>query len=65
MDFLLYFGQFVVLFYKWYCEVLCLVDDSIGVVIEQLKKMGIYEDIFIIYMGDNGFMFGEYGLFDK
>ena len=27
--------------------------------------MGIYEETLVIYMGDNGFMFGEHGLFDK
>lgn len=32
---------------------------------EQLKKMGIYDDTLVIYMGDNGYMFGEYGLIDK
>ena len=32
---------------------------------QQLKEMGIYEETLVIYMGDNGFMFGEHGLFDK
>jgi N-acetylglucosamine-6-sulfatase len=32
---------------------------------EQLKKMGIHDETLVIYMGDNGFMFGEHGLFDK
>ena len=27
--------------------------------------MGIYEETLVIYMGDNGFMFGEHGLIDK
>lgn len=48
-----------------YCEALRSVDDSIGTVIVQLKKMGIYEDTLVIYMGDNGYMFGEHGLIDK
>lgn len=52
-------------YYKRYCETLRTVDDSIGRVIKQLKEMGIYEDTLIIYMGDNGFMFGEHGLIDK
>jgi N-acetylglucosamine-6-sulfatase len=30
-----------------------------------LKKMGVYDDTLILYMGDNGFMFGEHGLIDK
>jgi len=52
-------------YYKRYGEALCSVDDSIGDVMEQLKKMGIYDETLVIYMGDNGFMFGEHGLIDK
>jgi N-acetylglucosamine-6-sulfatase len=52
-------------YYKRYCETLCAVDDSIGRVMNQLKKMGIHDDTLVIYMGDNGFMFGEHGLIDK
>lgn len=51
--------------YRRYCETLLAVDDSVGRVMEQLKKMGIYEDTLVIYMGDNGFMWGEHGLIDK
>jgi N-acetylglucosamine-6-sulfatase len=32
---------------------------------DQLKKMGIHDETLVIYMGDNGFMFGEHGLIDK
>jgi N-acetylglucosamine-6-sulfatase len=52
-------------YYKRYCETLLAVDDSIGRVMEQLKAMDLYEDTLVIYMGDNGFMFGEHGLIDK
>ena len=52
-------------YYKAYCESLCAVDDSIGRVIDQLKRMGIHDETLVIYMGDNGFMFGEHGLIDK
>jgi N-acetylglucosamine-6-sulfatase len=52
-------------YYKRYCEALCSVDDSVGTVLEQLKKMGIHDETLVIYMGDNGFMFGEHGLIDK
>lgn len=52
-------------YYKRYCETLASVDDSVGRVLQQLKDMGIYEDTLVIYMGDNGFMFGEHGLIDK
>lgn len=65
MDFPLHTGNSVEKFYKSYCEALRSVDDSIGAVMEQLKKMGIHDDTLVIYMGDNGYMFGEHGLIDK
>ncbi|MCH6256124.1 sulfatase [Puniceicoccaceae bacterium K14] len=52
-------------YYKRYCETLSGVDDSIGRVMTQLEDMGILEETLVIYMGDNGFMFGEHGLIDK
>src|SRR6056297_286285 len=51
--------------YRRYCESLLAVDDSVGRVLEQLKKMGIHDETLVIYMGDNGFMWGEHGLIDK
>ena len=52
-------------YYKRYCETLCAVDDSVGRIVEELKRLGTHDDTLIIYMGDNGFMFGEHGLIDK
>jgi N-acetylglucosamine-6-sulfatase len=52
-------------YYKRYCETLRSVDDSIGRVLRQLEAMGILDETLVIYMGDNGFMFGEHGLIDK
>ena len=52
-------------YYKRYCETLSAVDDGIGRVLDQLKAMGIHDETLVIYMGDNGFMFGEHGLIDK
>ena len=51
--------------YRRYCESVLAVDDSVGRVLEQLKKMDLYESTLVIYMGDNGFMWGEHGLIDK
>ncbi len=51
--------------YRRYCETLLGVDDSVGRVLQQLKDMGIHDDTLVIYMGDNGFMWGEHGLIDK
>lgn len=52
-------------YYKRYCETLSAVDEGIGRVMDQLKKLGVYDETLVIYMGDNGFMFGEHGLIDK
>jgi N-acetylglucosamine-6-sulfatase len=51
--------------YQRYCESILAVDDGVGRVLEQLKKMGIHDETLVIYMGDNGFMWGEHGLIDK
>jgi len=52
-------------YYKNYCETLCAVDDSVGRILSTLKEMGVLDETLVIYMGDNGFMFGEHGLIDK
>ncbi len=52
-------------YYKRYNEALRAVDDSIGRVMQQLRDMGVDDETLVIYMGDNGFMFGEHGLIDK
>ncbi|MEO9477318.1 MAG: sulfatase [Cyclobacteriaceae bacterium] len=52
-------------FYKRYCETLLSVDESIGSVLEYLENEGLMENTIVIYMGDNGFSFGEHGLIDK
>lgn len=48
-----------------YCETLMGVDESIGAVIDYLKSEGLDKSTLVIYMGDNGFSFGEHGLIDK
>jgi N-acetylglucosamine-6-sulfatase len=52
-------------FFHTYCETLSGIDESIGEIISYLKNNGMYESTVIIYMGDNGFSFGEHGLIDK
>lgn len=51
--------------YKRYCETLLGVDDSVGRVMKWLKEHGHLDDTLVIYMGDNGFLWGEHGLIDK
>ncbi len=52
-------------FYKRYCETLLGIDESVGTILDYLDKNGLAEETLVIYMGDNGFSFGEHGLIDK
>ena len=52
-------------YYRSYAETLCGVDDSIGAVLDALRQRGELDSTLVIYMGDNGFAFGEHGLIDK
>ncbi|GHV00660.1 acetylglucosamine-6-sulfatase [Bacteroidia bacterium] len=48
-----------------YCEAITSMDDDIGRLMEYLKKEGLDRSTLVIYMGDNGFTWGEHGLIDK
>lgn len=50
---------------KRYLETLLAVDDSIGRVLDWLQARNLLESTLVVYMGDNGFAFGEHGLIDK
>ena len=52
-------------FFKRYAETLMGVDDSVGRVLDYLEKEKLVDSTLVIYMGDNGFAFGEHGLIDK
>lgn len=52
-------------FFVDYCETLKSIDKSIGRVLEYVEAEGLAENTVVIYMGDNGFSFGEHGLIDK
>jgi len=52
-------------YYKRYCEALTAVDDNLGRVIDYLEKHDMLSNTLLVYMGDNGFQFGEHGLIDK
>jgi len=52
-------------FNRRYAQCLLGLDESIGALTDLLDKEGLLEDTFIVYMGDNGFQFGEHGLIDK
>lgn len=52
-------------FYRRYCETLLGLDESIGRVLDAVEARDGGRDTVVIYMGDNGFSFGEHGLIDK
>lgn len=52
-------------FFKRYCETVKGIDESIGNVLDHLEEAGEDRSTLLMYMGDNGFSFGEHGLIDK
>ncbi|MBL9139712.1 MAG: sulfatase [Verrucomicrobiales bacterium] len=48
-----------------YWGTLLSVDDSVGRLVDHLKRTGQYDDTLIIFMGDNGLLEGEHGMVDK
>lgn len=48
-----------------YCETIRSLDESIGTLLNYLKESGLDKSTMVIYMGDNGFAWGEHGLIDK
>ena len=48
-----------------YNETLMGVDESIGSVMDWLEANNLDKNTLVIYMGDNGFSWGEHGLIDK
>ena len=52
-------------YYRRYAETLLAVDDSLGRIVALLAERKLLDDTLIVFMGDNGFSFGEHGLIDK
>jgi N-acetylglucosamine-6-sulfatase len=52
-------------YYRRYCETILAVDDSVGRVTAWLEQKGQLTSTLILFLGDNGFLFGEHGLIDK
>lgn len=51
--------------YRLYCETLLAVDESMQRLLAWLRESGQMESTLVIYMGDNGHLWGEHGLIDK
>ena len=52
-------------YYRRYMEALLAVDENVTRLLDWLEMKGRLEDTVVVYMGDNGFQFGEQGLIDK
>lgn len=52
-------------YHRRYCETLLAVDDSVGRLTQWLAERKLLDSTLVVYMGDNGFHFGEHGLIDK
>ncbi|KAA5539874.1 sulfatase [Roseiconus nitratireducens] len=52
-------------YYRRYCESILAVDDSVGRLNRYLNETGLDDNTLVVYMGDNGFQFGDHGLIDK
>ena len=52
-------------YFREYCRTLAAVDDSVGRIMAWLKERGLDQSTMVMFMGDNGFLFGEHGLIDK
>ncbi len=51
--------------YRRYCQCLIAIDESLGAIFQELEKHRLLQDTLVVYMGDNGYMWGEHGLIDK
>lgn len=52
-------------FYRRYLETLLAIDESVDSILNWVKQQKIENNTMVVYMGDNGFSFGEHGLIDK
>jgi arylsulfatase A-like enzyme len=48
-----------------YYGAVSMIDHAVGELIETAKKEGLYDDLYIVFVGDQGSMLGEHGLYDK
>ena len=51
--------------YRDYCRSLLSIDESVGAVMDELRKRRLLNSTLVIYTADHGFQLGEHGLIDK
>jgi N-acetylglucosamine-6-sulfatase len=52
-------------YYQRYCETLLAVDENLGRIMKWLEESPYFNNTILVYMGDNGFHFGDHGIIDK
>ena len=52
-------------FFKGYLRLVAALDDNIGRLLDYLDESGQSKNTLVIYTSDNGFMLGDFGLFNK
>lgn len=50
---------------KAYYGDVSLLDEQVGVLVEQMKAVGLYENTIIVFLSDNGYHLGNHGLGNK
>jgi N-acetylglucosamine-6-sulfatase len=65
VDYAFYTTDGIDAYYRQYCETLLAVDESVGRLVAELRRQGLLEGTLIVFMSDNGYLFGEHGLIDK
>ncbi len=65
VEFAYYTGLDLETYYKRYCETIRAIDDSTGALMKLLEENGELDNTIVLYLSDNGFLFGEQGLIDK
>lgn len=51
--------------WRVYMGLVCLLDDQVGKLLDELKRQGIYDDSLIVFTSDHGEMLGSHRLFQK
>jgi N-acetylglucosamine-6-sulfatase len=65
VDYPFYSRKDLAVYYRQYCETLLAVDESVGRLLDLLREKNLLDSTLVVYMGDNGYAFGEHGLIDK
>lgn len=58
-------GQSLTEMYRHYCEMILSIDDSVGRVMDVLRKRDVAQNTLVLFTSDGGHFWGEHGLIDK